>query len=256
MGDIISNMWMYDNNVNPNIPYLFNTEIFEYDMKEGGFSLIREFKQLPKNKIDYLNSISTKNERKVQIGNYQREDPAFKKLHTESFATARKMFFIANDIKDDNQVIAIKKDAIMMNRRCRETKVGDYINFREKNKYTSYIRLSDKLEFYYNPHQLDIKGLSDDLYEKHQNGMIKFFNTFFKKMETDDEIHTIDFLRNFITDYKLYNLDLDYYRTFDYRSCFITKKGDIFDEYWDEDKNDLDINYNFNIITKLCKVLI
>lgn len=260
MGEIIiSNLYMEDHYINKNIPYLFNTPIIEYDMQEAGFSLIREFKQLPEDKIKYLESISSKDERKVRIGLIEREDPVFKKIHLESFSTARKMFFIANDIKSDNDIISIKKDAIITSRICNESKVGDYINFRPKNKYTSYLRPSKpyhKLEFYYNPNQLDIKGISDENYELHQDGMIKFFKSFFKKMETEEETAVLDYLRNFITKFKRYELPLDYYRTFDHRSCFVTKKREEFGEFWEEDKKDLDINVNYNILISVVKVLV
>lgn len=258
----ISNLYIEDFYINKNIPYLFNTPIVEYDMQEAGFSLIKEFKQLPEDQIKYLESITSKDERKKQIGLYERNDPAFKKLHTSSFLTARKLFFIANDIDSDNDILSIKRDAIITTRKCKETKVGEFINFRPKNSYTSYLRpLTSKrnygkLEFYYSPTQLDVKGISDENITLHEDGMIKFLKTFFYKMENNEDIEVLDYLRNFITKYKRYEVDIECYRTFDYRSCFVLKDGSIFNEYWDEYKKEIDYSYNYNILISMAKVLI
>ena len=45
---------MRDLYINPNIFYLFNKEIIEYDMKEAGFSLIQEYKLLDEKEIEKL----------------------------------------------------------------------------------------------------------------------------------------------------------------------------------------------------------
>ena len=60
---------MYENDlvINESNPYLFNTDIFEYDMKDAGFSLIKEFNLLDKSTIDKL-SKQDKNTRTVNIG--------------------------------------------------------------------------------------------------------------------------------------------------------------------------------------------
>ena len=47
-------MYEKDLYINENNPYLFNTDIFEYDMKDAGFSLIKEFKLLDKKNIAQL----------------------------------------------------------------------------------------------------------------------------------------------------------------------------------------------------------
>ena len=50
-----SKLWKNDSFINQNIPYLFNQEIIEYDMKEAGFSLTKEFQLLDKKIIEKLN---------------------------------------------------------------------------------------------------------------------------------------------------------------------------------------------------------
>ena len=252
-----TDIWKHDLYNNQNIPFLFNKDIYEYDMKDAGFSLIREFEQLPKYKIKELEKVTDKHERKVRIGKIERSDERFKKLHSESFSLARKLFIDANNL-DEANIIAIKKDAIITSCYCAKQKVGSYINFREKQNYTSYIRLDKRLEFYYNPYKLDVKGMSDENLEKHREYVLKFLNLFFRQMETESETEVLDFLRQFIDKYKRKELEVGYYRSFDHRSSFQLLSGESeFTEYWEDEKNDLDIMYNFNnILLKLVKILL
>ena len=60
-------LWKNDNFINDNIPFLFSKDIYEYDMKDAGFSLTQEFKLLPQSKIDYLAKLK-KDKRKVEMG--------------------------------------------------------------------------------------------------------------------------------------------------------------------------------------------
>ena len=42
---------------NPNIQYLFDEEIIEYDIRDAGFSLIRQYKLLSPDKIQELGAM-------------------------------------------------------------------------------------------------------------------------------------------------------------------------------------------------------
>ena len=246
-------MYEHDLYINENNPYLFNTDIFEYDMKDAGFSLIKEFNLLDKSTIDKL-SKQDKQTRKVNIGKIQRNNKEFVKNLLEAFKEARRLFFEANQL-EDNDIISIKKDAIFTSKLCKFQEFGKNINFRPKNSYTSYINLGKRIEFYYNSNQLDIKGLSDENYEKHREYMIKFITHFIKSVESGDSISTIRFIRNFIDDYKWKELDVGYYRTFDNKSVFKVIGEDVeYDRYYEKDN--LDITYNFYIILKLLKIVV
>ena len=78
-------LWKNDNFLNRNIMFLFNKEITEYDMKEAGFSLIQEFKLLPESKIAYLKKFG-KDERKIKIGDMQRENEQLRNGMKDAFA--------------------------------------------------------------------------------------------------------------------------------------------------------------------------
>lgn len=247
-------LYEHDLYINNNIEYLFNREIFEYDMKDAGYSLTREYKLLPKKTLDKLDKMK-KQYRKVQIGKIQRVDESYKNLLKESFKNARKLFFIANELEEDD-VISIKKDAIFTTKRCTITKVGKFIDFRLKHTYTSYIQLPQRLEIYYNG-DVDIKGISEECLKLHKDYMVKFIKSYCHKMETKTTEQVLEYVSKFITDYKMKKLDVHYYRTFDHRSSFISNDGEIvFKEYDNSNKENLDISYNFKILLNFIKILL
>ena len=230
-------------NYTSNIPFMFNKEITEYDMKEGGFSITQEFKLLDDEKIQKLKKYS-KEQRKKLLAIEQRDDPEYKEATKQGFMDARELFFIQNDIQD-NDIISIKKDAIFTCKKCKKNKIGTYILFREKNTYTSYIRLDKRLELFYNPTKIDVKGISDEKLQYHEDYMLKFLKQFFYKMETTSDTEVLEFLKRFIDKYKRKELEEGYYRRFDANSNFEIMP----------DSEEINISYNFNhILLKLVQI--
>lgn len=255
----MSQLYKRDTFLNKNIFYLFNREIMEYDMEDAGFSLIQEFNLLPEKQIEKLKT-KGKKKRKIEIGLIQKNNLKFKSDLKEAFMMARERFFLANNLEDED-VISIKKDAIFTKRRCDVEKVGDYINFRKKHEFTSYIFINIKkgkpLEIYYGPFDFSVKGISDSLLPYHEDYMIAFMKQFFFKMETSDKPSVLQFMRRFITKYKRKELNIGYYRNFNIRSDFtvIGEPDIMYMEYDESDIDNIDISYNyFNILLKLLKI--
>lgn len=251
----MAELWKNDIVTNQNIPFLFNTKIYEYDMRDAGFSLTKEFKLLDKEVIEKLDKYK-KDKRKVELGLIQRKNTEYTKSLKDAFKEVRRWFFEENNL-DDNDVISVKKDAIFTKKKCEHTKFGEFIEFRVKNEYTSYIRLDKRLEFYYRENTLDIKGMNEENMNYHKDYMISFIIKFFEKMESSSPIDVIEFTKRFIDKYKRRELDVGYYRTFDSNSCFKELDNDenAYMEYWEESKNDLDISYNFKeILLKLLQI--
>ena len=249
---MVTDLWKRDLYINNNIPFLFNKEIIEYDMKDAGFSLTKEFNLLTPELISKLNKYG-KDKRKIELGKLQRDDSNYRDLLKEAFKSARKIFFELNDL-DSLNIISIKKDAIFTTKKCNETQIGEYIFFRPKNVYSSYIQIAKNMEFYYNENTLDIKGLNEESIKLHEDYMISFIKKYFKMMETNDKDTVLKFVRNFIDKYKRKELEVGYYRLFNPRSNFELLNSDEFEfmDYWEEDKDDLDISYNYmNILVKL-----
>ena len=245
-----------DTYINPNIPYVFNRPIIEYDMKEAGWSLTKEYKLLDKDTIEKFSKYK-KEYRTVELGKLQRNNEDYKNQLKEAFPFVRKLFFDGNGL-ENTDIISIKKDAIFSLKKCKMKKIGEYIEFRPKHTYTSYVHLSKKIELYYNEKELEVKGLGEDQVNLHKDYMLNFINLFFVKMETETRENVIKFLVRFINRYKKRLLDVGYYRTFDSQSNFyLLNEDDIYDNFWEDEKDRLDISYNYhNVVLKLLEILI
>lgn len=243
-----------------NIEYLTNVEIIEYDIKSAGFNIIRRFNLLDKDKIDYLESLGKK-ERQYQIGLYQRNDKTLAKKLNDGFRECRKMFFESNKIKNE-EVLSIKKDAIFVMRRCKSCEF-DNIKFVEKNIYTSYYFLGGN-ELYYNENTLDIKGIDDELLEKHRNYMLSFLSNIFYAMEASSLDYTIKTIVDFSNYYKNKALEIGYYRELNNKSLYRLKQNSDYHLFKDTlglletgSLKDIDISYNYiNYVVPLISILI
>lgn len=212
----MSELYMKHSYLNNDIPYLISNEIVEYDMQSAGFNLVKKFKLLSDEKIQILQTMGKKT-RQREIGLEIRNNKEFGKTLSEKFVEARKWFFKANQIKDD-QVLSIKKDAIVCLTRCLHTE-WDNIHFNEKNIYSSYYYMND-CEFYYNRDTLDVKGISDDLLELHRDYMLEFIHSFARMNELIKRERIIKFLKDFATHYKNRDLDINFYRELNKQSLF------------------------------------
>lgn len=208
---------MYDPNkqnwLNPNIEYIFNTEIIEYDMQDAGFSLVKQFKLLPDDKIRELASIPKGIERHVAIGKLQGADKVFSEALNAKFAEVRKIFLATNDIKDDD-IISVKKDAIFTIGQRSRLRFGA-VQFVPKNCYSSYIRLPsiNDLEIYYSSDKTDFKGMGKPAVNRHRLYMISFIRKLISMLESHDQ-SAKRYIKRFIDDYKDHNLEDEFYIEF------------------------------------------
>jgi hypothetical protein len=205
--------------LNPSIEYLFDKSIYEYDIRDAGFSIIKEHHLLSDDRIKELEKLG-KDERHIRVGLLQREDQIFSRILQDKFTEARQNFVYGNNL-DDNSIISVKKDAFFVTKVCDRTKFGE-VEFVIKNKYTSYIRFSENhnIECYYNEEQLDIKGLSTISMNKHRLYLIAFLQKFFRMIERRDA-GIKRTLIDFVMRYKRQELEEPYYLEFNSRSYSI-----------------------------------
>lgn len=235
--------------LNRDIDYLFNNEIIEYDMREAGYSLIREYKLLSNDVIDKLSKYS-KDKRTIRIGMIQRENNDFKNKLKEAFSEARKIFFNDNDLYEEN-ILSIKKDAIFVrNKRCKSIKFGNYIEFRPKNVYTSYMLL-DNNEYYFNKRIVDVKGISEKKLKPHIDYMLDFLVEFVNLRESNNIKMTQKYLRDFLYYYRNKELEIGYYRELNKKSMYTLF---IDNRYVDSDL--CDTLENVNIMYNYLKLLL
>lgn len=207
---------MYDANkstwLNPNIEYLFDNEIIEYDIRDAGFTLIKQYHLLDDNKIRELESLGKGIERHKAIGLLQRNNE-FSKVLLNKFAEIRKIFISMNNLTDD-RIISVKKDAVYTIGQCDIIRF-DKIEFSMKNVYSSYIRFKEinNLELYYSSDQVDIKGMSDQSVNRHRLYMLDFLRKIILRIENKDS-STKRILKGFIKEYKHMDLEDEYYLEF------------------------------------------
>ena len=251
-------LWERHNYTNHDIGMIINGEIIEYDIKAAGLNLAKEFGYIDKKILDHLESLDKKT-RNVRLGLLKKKDEQISKNENEAFIKARKLFIVTNKLNVED-IVAIKKDAIFVSRRCNKLKFGN-IEFVAKNKYTSYMELN-KLEFYYNSIQLDIKGIGDVVYKQHEKYIISFFKTYFSLMELNNKAKLIEYVTNFVFRYKSRLLDLGYYRELSVQSTYrlniiVEKNVYGLDNISDSSFDSVDISYNyFNYLVPICTSLI
>jgi hypothetical protein len=252
----MSTLYTRHNYLNKDIEYIISNEIIEYDIQSAGFNIMKKYKLLDEQKIRFLETLGKK-QRQIQIGLYQREDRSLVKQLNEKFVEVRKWFFENNDIKDED-ILSIKKDAIMTTKRCFVTEF-DNITFAEKNIYTSYYYLNN-YEFYYNRDSIDVKGIGDDLLELHREYMLDFLFNFFRMNEISKRKSVIDLLKDFAYYYKNKELNIDYYRELNTQSLFKIHErlfGEKIGLKYTKDKDSLDISYNYmNYVVPLISILV
>lgn len=248
---------------------LYIGEIIEYDMSDGGLSIIKEEKLLPASEIKRLETIPKGFERNDAVGKLKySKNPDIrdtgKKLE-KLFAKYRILFAFKNDI-DINEIFSIKRDALFLTRYVSQTEFGNYIIFKEKHKYDIYFLLGkDELvtnfksrhrtyEIYYNTFTDDIaiKGISDEKIEKyHINGIVSLIKKYLRYISKFDYEGATKYIVKVIDDYKFHRLPIDFYREFNDESSykfqidgkqFATSEADI------SMIKHLDIRYNFNHI--------
>lgn len=205
---------------NPEVDLLIH-EIVEYDMRNGGFSIIREHRLISENEIAKILSIKDKHEQHVAVGNLSR-DRKHKGLAAqmnEGFRQYRLRFGENNELSPDD-IVSIKKDALFVKKYCYELKFGDHIEFMEKNIYQGFLRIN-KLESYWKEDGVDIKGVNDnnlDLY--HRDYTCKMIWRFMKYLVRYDNEKAVKYIVKVMNDYKHLRLDPGYYRTFDDKSIY------------------------------------
>ena len=177
---------------NPNIEYIFDTDIIEYDMKDAGFNIIKEYRLLPERTIKDLEMLGKGIDRHIAIGKMQGKDKEFSDRLSQKFAEMRAVFIDSNSLADSD-IISVKKDAIFTIKECDVTMFGN-IHFAEKNRYSSYIRFSNigDIEIYYSDNGMDIKGLQYIMGHSDIEMTMQVYNHITDMSRVEKEIEKLD----------------------------------------------------------------
>jgi len=241
----------------PDIIYLKNTNIIEYDMKDAGLSIIKEFKLLDTVTINYLDNLN-KTDKLVAIGRKYIGNKTFSKKHVIGFSKARCLFVDNNSIKD-YEILSIKKDAIfVINKVADDLKIGKNILFVSKHIYTSYMKLFN-LEIYYNSvdDTIDIKGIGNNIY-LHKNSFIELIKDFMRMKENNNGSinHMYDIFKHIVVKYKSMRYTVSYYREFNNLSLYKLNIGNSYYIKDIGDKNIIDISYNLRLLFEIMRIML
>lgn len=232
------------------------SDIVEYDMRRAGLNIIRQEKLLPEEQIQNLGTME-KLESDIAIGKMYLKDKQFKELHMNGFKKYRLKFGELNNL-DDRDILSVKKDAIFVRRYCNVTQVADYIEFREKNHYEAFLKIQ-RLEIYWSPTQMDVKGISDELVELHRPYLLKSISKFIRLLSQYDFKKATKFIVSLMNDYKLRNLPVGYYREFNTDSKYvygINGRVMLVPDIGESFKREVDISYNYlNVLVPLLQLI-
>lgn len=211
--------------------------------------------------IKYLKSLP-KEIRNIKIGLMIQKDKEYGRIIKNNLVSYRTKFIKANDIEPNN-IISVKKDAFFLVNCDIEEKIFNNVEFRIKNKYSSYYNISDhnksSIQFFYSKkfNKIDIKGISIDE-EVHDKYMLSFLKTLFAYNEVNREL-ACEYLKKFAYKYRNRKLNPNYYIEFNNKSKFKLNMelGNI--KLYTDDlitKDSINIEYNYiNIIVPFIKLL-
>lgn len=244
-------------------------DIVEYDMRDGGLSIIKEEKLLPQYMIGQFDRMKKGLDRNAAIGKLK-HNPKYAdipKQQNELFRKYRMMFGELNELKDED-ILSVKKDAIFSKKFCYNLKIGNFIEFAEKHVYQAYLAIKVKnpngyknLEFYWSEDgHIDVKGINDKIIDKyHKDYTLKVIWKVIRHLTFFDTEGAIKYLIGFMTDYKRLKLDTQYYRTFNDDSIFpivFDDKQMLWNDIGPDQLPDCDISYNYiQIYTQILNII-
>lgn len=252
-------LWNRTNYLNKTIDTISNTKIYEYDMKQGGYCILKQNGFFTNKEIKYLDTCP-KLDRNVYIGRKLINKPEWNKVLIDGFKYIIKRLIEIYNIPDD-KILSIKKDAIFLI----DTFLGsnlqiEYMELKLENTYTSYYYIKEiEAEFYYNKYKLDVKNINKEVVEWHKDYFLKDLMNIFEIVEKNNYDLLIKKLKRYRKQYVERELPIEHYRELNrdnmYRIDIFNNKT-ILAESWD-DVNSVNIDYNFKtFIQPLIKILI
>jgi hypothetical protein len=211
--------------LNKNRDLIINSSIVEYDIRSGNTSMMRHYDLTDISTIEKIEKME-KGDRVRKVGLLMKEDKEFAKNLEKSFDLTVREFLSLNNLDIDYDVISIKRDAVfVINQDIKNPRIGDHIEFVPKNQYAHYLYIkpldSHRKFLPLKPHEfyirrdfsIDNKGLSDDLLDKHQEGMLDLIRNVIKitSIDPSDNKMLYKFLKEYVDLYKKKELEFSKY---------------------------------------------
>lgn len=178
---------------NPNIQYMFHSNIVEYDMRAMSVSISEKYGLLDDETIRIL-KLLPKEQRTKKIGLLQRDNKEFSQQLLSCELETRRKFLELNGL-DETSVLSLHSDACIFNSKKKITNIIDGVEFKHANTWTSYIKFNG-IEMFYVDGVITYKGIPKDMLNRHTLGIHKYLLNVFDKVENYDP-SVLDFLSKF-----------------------------------------------------------
>lgn len=243
--------------LNEDIKFI-NKKIYEFDIRNAGLSVIKQFYLLPIEEIEYIESLS-KFESNIYVGKLRRNNKEFSNNLSNCLRDTVYNFLTINNIEDEN-ILSIKNDAVFIisNSNPIKEQTIDNIFFKLENLFTSYYYLNKK-EFYYKTDKNIIicKGISDVVLEDYNSKyFLDWLKLIFRLMESSNKNSLLKELKSFQYKYLNRLLPIQYYCELNNDNMYLYN-GWYLKDVDEEIKDKIDIEYNYiNYILPLIKIVI
>ena len=254
------------------IPFLFEQNIWEYDIKQANISALRAFDRIDEDNYRRL-SLVPKMQREIEIGKMIRDDKSIGDIIKRGISEAkRELIKSLVDTNKSIEILRIANDAIYFINPYSPTietdfhvtiSTGNNILFKQKSHYNYYInfKVNNILVFIYNgsyDYYVEVKGISDDKLELHRDYFIKFICDIITTYEKLGQPYAVIEINRFYEKYLNRQLPIEYYREFNSSSCYriITSSETFLLSSPPPDINVIDINFNLRLLRILYSYLL
>ena len=234
------------NKTNTNIPFIHHESIDEWDIKSANTSLMRYYGLVSEKIVSRFEDMK-KQDREIAVGLYCKKHKDFTVALEKSFTDIVNEFINANNLDPETDIISIKKDALFVrNKRVVNNEFGNgTVRFVKKNSYSGCL-LIPQYEFYYSKDHIDVKGISDEVLNLHEDGTLAFISMMMQ--ESNNWIELNQFMKEYAIAYKTRQLPFNAYREFNSSSKFrVNLYGNevMMDDIDEELIDDTDISFNY-----------
>lgn len=253
-----------------NIPFLFDSSIWEYDISQANINALRAFNRISEEDYQRL-SMGPKTDREVTVGKWIRDDRSIQDTIYKGIEIAKLNLMSIGKITPD-MVLRIANDSLFVissrdisNNGIIPVNVNDtQMIFKVKGYYTYYMKFKKEgILFFFGPgdengYEVNVIGINNDKLYLH-TPFISFLCNLCSAYNTAGKYLALKVFNNFYVEYINRRLGIEYYREFNANSGyrFATHLEnfllmEIDPMYIDR----ININYNLDILRTIYSYLI
>lgn len=254
-----------------NLPFIFGSNIWEYDIKQANINTLRAFNRITEEEY-YQLSIAPKLEREIVIGNKIKRDPSIQTDIYKGINEAKYKLLDRYKIRPEN-VLRIANDAVYIinpknisNSNTIDIDINNTgkITFVLKGYYTYFMNFKmNSTLFFFGPgdnlgYDIDVIGINDKKLPLHKS-FIEFLCRIINSYEYGGKSAALFTFNEFYNNYINRNLPIEYYREFKSTSGYRINApyaSYILNDMSIQNIDRIDIGYNLNILRTIYSYLI